>query len=253
MSERSFFEAFVAVWFGLAAITVVALCFVSAPYGRHTRQGWGKPLPFALGWVLMESPAPLGFLFWFALGDRVTDPAAIFFLGLWMLHYVQRAFVYPALRSGRASPMPLSVVVMGAAFNLGNSYLNGRYLFALGPAYPEAWFWDPRFIAGVLLFLAGWAVNLHADTVLLRLRRGSDGGYRIPRGGLYRWVSCPNYLGELVEWAGWATATWSIPGLAFATWTAANLGPRALSHHRWYRERFPDYPRERRALIPFLL
>jgi 3-oxo-5-alpha-steroid 4-dehydrogenase 1 len=35
--------------------------------------------------------------------------------------------------------------------------------------------------------------------------------------------------------------------------SAAHLVPRALATHRWYRERFPDYPRERRALIPYLL
>ncbi|MQY67097.1 MAG: hypothetical protein GH159_02080 [Dehalococcoidia bacterium] len=48
----------------------------------------------------------------------------------------------------------------------------------------------------------------------------------------------------------WSTSTWSLPGLAFAVWTAANLVPRAHSHHAWYRQRFPDYPPRRRALLP---
>ena len=39
-------------------------------------------------------------------------------------------------------------------------------------------------------------------------------------------------------------------GLAFAVFTAANLGPRARSNHSWYQENFPDYPEGRRALIP---
>jgi hypothetical protein len=57
----------------------------------------------------------------------------------------------------------------------------------------------------------------------------------------------------MLEWTGFAVASWSLPGLAFALYTAANLAPRALSHHRWYQEKFPDYPRERRALIPFVV
>jgi 3-oxo-5-alpha-steroid 4-dehydrogenase 1 len=57
----------------------------------------------------------------------------------------------------------------------------------------------------------------------------------------------------MIEWTGWAIATWSTAGLAFAVYTAANLGPRALRHHAWYRERFADDPRERKALIPYLL
>ena len=46
---------------------------------------------------------------------------------------------------------------------------------------------------------------------------------------------------------------WSLPALAFAMWTAANLIPRALWRHRWYREKFPDYPPSRRAVIPGVL
>ena len=88
---------------------------------------------------------------------------------------------------------------------------------------------------------------------MVRLRAPGESGYKIPRGGLYRWVSCPNYFGELLEWLGWALATWSTAGLAFAVYTAANLVPRALAHHRWYQERFDDYPAERKAVVPLVL
>jgi hypothetical protein len=60
-------------------------------------------------------------------------------------------------------------------------------------------------------------------------------------------------MGEIIEWCGWALATWTFAGAAFAFFTIANLLPRALSHHRWYREKFPDYPRERKAIIPGVL
>ena len=112
------------------------------------------------------------------------------------------------------------------------------------------WLSDPRFLAGAALFVAGLATHAWADEALRRLRRPGEGNYRVPQGGLFRWVSCPNYLGEIVQWSGWALLTWSPPGLAFAVWTAANLAPRARAHHRWYRDRFPDYPPGRRALLP---
>ena len=44
----------------------------------------------------------------------------------------------------------------------------------------------------------------------------------------------------------------ALAGWAFAVFTIANLAPRALTHHKWYRAQFPDYPPERRALIPGL-
>ena len=46
---------------------------------------------------------------------------------------------------------------------------------------------------------------------------------------------------------------WTWAGAAFAFFTTANLLPRALAHHRWYHEKFPDYPRERKAIVPGLL
>lgn len=148
--------------------------------------------------------------------------------------------------------MPLAVVGMALAFNLVNAGINGCYLFFLSGGYPTGWLLDARFLIGAALFIAGFAINRQSDIALLNLRAPGHSGYAIPYGGLYRWVSCPNYLGEIIEWVGWAIATWSLPGLAFAAWTIANLAPRARAHHRWYRERFPDYPSDRRALLPGL-
>jgi protein-S-isoprenylcysteine O-methyltransferase Ste14 len=88
---------------------------------------------------------------------------------------------------------------------------------------------------------------------LFSLRRRGEKGYKIPHGGLYRWISCPNYFGELLEWTGWAIATWSLAGFSFALWTFANLVPRALSNHKWYRQKFADYPKNRKAIIPYIL
>ena len=108
-------------------------------------------------------------------------------------------------------------------------------------------------MVGVLVFLAGFAVNYRADGMLIALRRPGETGYRIPQGWLFEYVACPNYFGEIVEWFGFALATWSLAGLAFALFTAANIGPRAFSNRRWYRRTFPDYPAERKALIPFVM
>ncbi len=66
-------------------------------------------------------------------------------------------------------------------------------------------------------------------------------------------MSAPNYLGEMTQWIGWALLTWSLAGASFAVWTIANLLPRALANHRWYRETFEDYPESRKAVVPFLL
>jgi steroid 5-alpha reductase family enzyme len=111
---------------------------------------------------------------------------------------------------------------------------------------------DGRFLGGLLLFTLGFALNLHSDHVLRSLRAPGETGYKIPFGGGFNYVSAPNYLGEVLEWVGFALAAQTLAAWAFAAFTVANLAPRALSNHRWYREKFPDYPARRRALIPFI-
>jgi 3-oxo-5-alpha-steroid 4-dehydrogenase 1 len=236
--------------FVLAAATAAGLRFIVAPYGRHTRGRWGPTIPAKAGWVLMEAPASLLFLAFYLTGDNRAQTVPLVFLGMWQLHYVQRAFVYPFLMRG-AARMPLAIPAMAIAFNTLNAYVNALWISQVGH-YTTDWLTDPRFIAGAVLFLGGLAVNLRSDQILRNLRGPGETGYKIPVGGAYRWVSSPNYLGEIVEWLGWALATWSFAGLAFAAYTMANLVPRALANHRWYRERFPDYPPQRRAIVPYL-
>ena len=252
MTERELFDGLLLGWFVLAAVVFVVLFFISAPYGRQARGGWGPMIPARLAWVVMETPPVAIFLAAFALGDRRDNLVAMVFLAMWLTHYVHRAYVYPFRMRARGKQMPLFIATLAFVTNCGIDYLNARWLFALGPTLDASWLLDPRFVIGAALFATGMAINLHSDTVLLGLGRGPDGGYQIPRGGAYRWLSCPNYAGEILEWSGWALATWSLPGLAFAVWTAANLAPRARTHHAWYRQRFPDYPRGRRALLPGL-
>jgi steroid 5-alpha reductase family enzyme len=116
--------------------------------------------------------------------------------------------------------------------------------------YSTAWLSDVRFLSGMILFSVGMAINISSDEKLIHLRKNSSNGYQIPRGGLFKQVSCPNFLGEIIEWLGYAILCWSLPALSFFIWTCCNLIPRALDHHRWYRQQFPDYPVRRRAVLP---
>jgi len=238
--------------FLLALVTVVAVTMVPAPYGRYERRGWGPTVAARLGWVLMEMPAVALFAAFFFGGTHRWEVVPLVLLGLWQLHYVHRTFVFPLRMRASGRTMPVLVVFLAITFNTLNAYINARWIGELG-AYAVDWLTDPRFLAGAALFLLGWLGNLHADGVLRRLRKPGETGYGVPSGGLFRWISAPNYLCEILEWTGWAIATWSTAGLAFAVYTVANLVPRALRHHAWYRERFAEYPSERKALIPYLL
>jgi hypothetical protein len=60
--------------------------------------------------------------------------------------------------------------------------------------------------------------------------------YHIPKGGLFEYVSCPHYLGEIIEWIGFYIASGgTIATMSFVLWTCSNLIPRALATHEWYK------------------
>jgi len=241
--------------FMLAAtpVALVTALLVTAPYGRHDRGSRGPHMGTRASWIVMEFPSSVFFAVLFLTGPNRTSLVPFILFALWELHYVHRTFIYPfQIRTNPAKRSAVSVVAMGFAFNTVNSYVNATWIGTLGH-YSPTWITDPRFLGGVVVFMTGFYVNKRADAMLRNLRKPGVTDYVIPTGWLYNWISCPNYLGEILTWTGWALASWSLGGLAFALFTTANLLPRALSNHKWYREKFPDYPPKRRALVPFVL
>jgi 3-oxo-5-alpha-steroid 4-dehydrogenase 1 len=238
-----------------AAVLFVVLLIVSAPYGKQERDGWGPGIPMRAGWVILELPSFAFMLYFYLQGEHRLALAPLLLFSLWQVHYAHRSFIYPfQLRIKPGARYRLVLLLPGVLFNSANGALNGWFLSQLGDhLHDTAWLTDARFIGGLLLFAGGFSLAKYSDNLLRALRKPGETGYKIPYGGAYRWISCPNYLGELLQWIGFAVASWSLPGLAFACFTAANLVPKALSSHKWYREQFPDYPAERKAIFPRLL
>jgi len=251
--DQGQYELAIWIWLGIATGTFVLLMFVRAPYGRHERPGWGFRIPARLGWFIMESPCIIVMTVFFGIGASgwdLADPAGIIFYIMWMTHYIHRSWVWPARAHIIGKKMPISIALFAVGFNSINSWLNAEWIFSLHHPYPYTWLYSPQFIIGVVLFITGMGINIKADNMLFSLRKKGAIDYKIPRGGLFQWVSCPNYFGEILEWFGWALATWSMAGFTFALWAVANLVPRARSHHKWYMEKFSDYPKDRHILIP---
>lgn len=207
----------------------------------------------SLGWMIMEFSALFVFLFFFLSGSMQKYPAQWIFLGLWIIHYVQRTFIYPLRIKTKGKKMPVVIVVFALIFNAINGYVNGYYLGTPSDHYDVSWLNDPRFILGTTFFFSGMLINWFSDTKLIHLRKKDKNGYSIPDGGLFRLVSCPNFFGEMIEWLGFALLTWCLPAFSFFLWTIVNLIPRALAHHTWYKQQFDNYPLERKAVIPYLL
>lgn len=255
MFETSFYYTVVGVMLLLALIVFVALHRVSAGYGMMYNPKWGPTVGNRLGWVLMETPSFVAMLLLWILSDRAWQPAPAVMASLFELHYFQRSFIFPMLIRGRGR-MPLAIIVTGVLFNIINSYMIGGWLFYVSPpgTYSVDWPLSPCFIIGTVIFLTGMAINIQSDGIVRRLRRPGDTRHYIPRGGMFRFVTSANYLGELTEWIGYAVLTWSLGGWTFAIWTFANLAPRARTLHARYVKEFGDEYSSlgRKYIIPFI-
>ena len=250
--HMNYFIGFLIFWVLVAIVTFIYLFFVDAPYGRHIRTGWGKNISARAGWVVMESPCVILMMAYAYIVRDQLLLVHIIFLALWLFHYTHRSFIYPFVIDMTNPKMPISIAASAFFFNIINVNIQAVGIFYFAE-YAQDWIYSSVFYFGLMLFFIGMYVNIRSDYLIVSLRREKGPGYHLPSKFMHKHISAPNYFGEIVEWIGWAILTWSISGLVFALWTIANLFPRALAHHRWYQEKFKDYPKNRKAIIPGII
>lgn len=236
--------------FIISPVIFLLLLFVTAPYGRHVKKGWGISINNKLGWVVMEIPAVLTILIIYLTHFKTIHPVNGIFLLIWQFHYLYRTFYFPFQIRASKKSFPVAVVLSAVLFNIINGYLNGESLFARQALSGIGELNTLHFWMGLLLFLVGFIIHFISDRCILNLRKTDTKEYAIPKGGLFNYVSNPNYFGEFLQWCGWAILTWSLAGLAFALFTLANLLPRGIANHKWYKEKFADYPVKRKIFFP---
>jgi 3-oxo-5-alpha-steroid 4-dehydrogenase 1 len=238
----------------IAVVVFVALYFIDAGYGYLFNRKFGPGVPNRVGWVVMEAPVFVAMCVLWACSDRTFQAAPLFLFLLFQSHYLQRSFIFPLLIRGK-SQMPLGIILMGMLFNTLNALMQGGWIFYIAPDdYYASWFAKPYVYIGTLLFVCGMVINLHSDYIIRHLRKPGDTRHYIPRGGMFRYVSSANYFGELLEWVGFAIASWSWSGVVFAWWTFANLAPRSAALYKRYEQEFGEEftSLHRKRIIPFI-
>jgi protein-S-isoprenylcysteine O-methyltransferase Ste14 len=195
----------------------------------------------------MELPALLTCpLIYFTISEEIN--LNVVFIVLWITHYLNRTVIYPLRIKTKGKKIPIAIVASAFFFNMVNGILNGYFLTLLQfESISELYL-----ILGFIIFIIGFYINISSDNLLIKLRTNQK-GYVIPNGKLFNYVSCPNFFGEIIEWLGFAIMTLNPGSLSFLIWTICNLIPRSKAHHKWYKENFENYPKKRKAVIPYLL
>ena len=245
------YETILYPWIFIALISFVALLKINAPYGKFFNKNFGFSLPYKTGWFIQEIISPLSlFIFYFLSTKNIENKIVWFFLIIWILHYIYRSIIFPLRMGKNSSRIPILIIMSAVIFNIVNGFTNGYYLGVT--KYPAQYYLEYNFIIGLVLVVVGFYINFKADNTLISLK-SKNKGYLIPKGNMYNYISCPNYFGEMIEWLGFSIMTLSFPAFIFFIWTVANLFPRALATHKWYQKEFKEYPKKRKAIIPFII
>lgn len=178
---------------------------------------------------------------------------------IWLMHYGNRGWLFPlSIRQvpGKRGSFNIVVLAFGMVITTMHGYLNGAFFsHDYKHLYSADWLTDPRFSSGWSCTSADsscWSGRSRSfGTSATRRTRAQPSTRSRTAEALF--VTSPAYLGELIAWAGFALLTWSLAGVIIFLITAGNLVPRAFATHKWYQEKFPDYPPERKALIPGLI
>ncbi|KAH7664643.1 Polyprenol reductase protein [Dioscorea alata] len=164
-----------------------------------------------------------------------------------------------------AAPLSLCCSVVPEAVSYASSHVS-EFIVRGRAAMPDLqldwWEYARPFLqlgwcqwAGAGIFIWGWCHQLrcHAILGLLREHRGAD-EYVIPHGDWFEYVSCAHYLAEIVIYASILLAS---GGLDLTIWllfffVVSNLVFAAAETHRWYHQKFENYPVTRRAILPYV-
>lgn len=116
-----------------------------------------------------------------------------------------------------------------------------------------------RHFCAVILFICAWTLQFQSNIILANMRKSKDGKvitqkHLMPKGGYFESVSAPHmYFEVLMYVALFALLYENLTSFYILIWVASNQIHNALLTHKWYKENFKDYPKERKAIFPKLL
>ncbi|GAM17042.1 hypothetical protein SAMD00019534_002170 [Acytostelium subglobosum LB1] len=171
------------------------------------------------------------------------------------LHYIKRLLETIFVHRFSHGTMPLSNLFKNCTYYWGCTIMVSYFVNHALYTAPSS----INVFVGLVLFAVSEFLNLMCHIQLRNLRPPGSTERRIPKGGLFDLVSCPNYTAEITAWIGFSIMTQTLTAFIFTLLGAFQMYVWAVAKHRRYRKEFdgqngnPLYPRNRKIIVPFLL
>ncbi|XP_015910218.1 probable very-long-chain enoyl-CoA reductase art-1 [Parasteatoda tepidariorum] len=175
----------------------------------------------------------------------------------WVIHYSKRLLETLFVHRFSHATMPFGNLFKNCSYY----WLFGLYIgyYCNHPLYTPPSYGDVQIYGALATFIIAELGNLSIHLALRNLRPPGTTERKIPvptgnpLTSLFNFVSCPNYTYEYLAWLSFTLMTQTLPAGLFTLAGLYQMSVWALGKHRNYKKEFPNYPRGRKAIIPFLL
>jgi very-long-chain enoyl-CoA reductase len=164
---------------------------------------------------------------------KVTHPVQTYALYAWCFHYAKREFETFFIHRFSHATSPISNVYRNCAYY----WLFGAYIayFVNHPLYTPVS--EKQMYVGFAISIVSQLSNFYCHIILKNLRSpDGKGGYQIPYGFLFNYVTCANYTTEIWQWIGFNIATQSVAGYLFLAAAGYIMSVWALQKHKRLRK-----------------
>lgn len=197
----------------------------------------------------------------FIYGDASNAPRSewaslvqLYALVAWSVHYAKRELETVFVHRFSNATMPFSNLFKNCGYYWG--FAAWVAYFVNHPLFTPP---GPEFVyGGMLIFYLMQLGNFMCHMTLRGLRPAGSRVRRIPFGGLFEFVSCPNYFFEIMAWVGFNFMTKTAAGMLFMTAGAVQMAIWAQGKHRRYIKEFDGkdgrdlYPNNRKMIVPYI-
>ncbi|CAD5215783.1 unnamed protein product [Bursaphelenchus xylophilus] len=195
----------------------------------------------------------------FIYGNLVSKPvhhAVTLALICHSFHYIKRLYETQFVHRFSNGTMPFTNLFKNCSYYWGFAAFISYFINH--PLYTPPVLGDLQLYGGVAAFALCELGNFSIHLLLRNLRPEGTKERKIPYPdsnpftNLYNLVSCPNYTYEVGSWIAFSVFTQSLPALLFTTAGFIQMKIWADGKHRNYKKEFPNYPKNRKPIIPFL-
>ncbi|CAL9080202.1 unnamed protein product [Musa textilis] len=245
----------------MTAISTGALAYfgLSEAWGKHLQYSkfWnagsppsGKQIRVSsrVGMLLLYTPALVAAAAAFAVPAVVADDRCRLLALALALHFFKRDLEVLFIHQYSGNMILNSAIPITLSYFTGTVCMIYAQYVTQGVPGPTL---DLK-VAGEVLFLVGITGNFYHHHLLSKLREKGDKTYKIPKGGLFELVICPHYLFEVIVFIGFCLISQTLYSFFFALGTLWYLMGRSYATRRWYLSKFENFPRQVKALIPYV-